>query len=150
MAFLSSMNINGSALTAQRMRLDIVSENIANADSTRTESGGPYRRKMVVFESMPYQGGQSFRSLFKRTAQGALQTGGGVKVTQILEDQKPFKMVYNPDHPDANADGYVELPNVDMLKETLDGMEASRAYEANMTALNATKYMASKALEIGK
>lgn len=151
MAFLDSLNISGSALTAQMMRLNIISENIANQDVTRTEGGGAYRRKMVVFETIPYTAERrSFRNLFLQ-AQGRMpETGGGVKVSRIVEDQRPLKMVYNPNHPDANEQGYVEMPNVDMLKETLDSMEASRAFEANLTALNATKTMALKALEIGK
>ena len=143
MAFLNALNINASGLTAQRMRLDIISENVANADTTRTEQGGAYRRKMVVFQ--PIAGG--FR---RKLLQASGKTGGGVQVTRVVEDTRPFQLVYDPNHPDANANGYVEMPNVDTLKETVDAMAATRAYEANITALNALKMMAAKALEIGR
>lgn len=146
MSFLSSMNICASGLTAQRTRLDIASENITNIQNTRTESGGPYRRKMVVFQAM--DGNAGFKGKLNQ-AMGK-NTNAGVRVTGVVEDQRPFKTVYNPDHPDANEEGYVEMPNVDLLKETVDSMEASRAYDANLTALNAIKLMASKALEIGR
>lgn len=147
MAFLSAMNICASGMTAQRMRMDVASENITNIDTTRTEAGGPYRRKMVVFESIPNE--RSFRNVLMGAA-GVNQTQGGVRVAEIIEDERDFKPVYNPNHPDANEQGYVMMPNVDMLKETVDAMAASRAYDANVTALNAIKLMASKALEIGK
>lgn len=147
MAFLSAMNICASGMTAQRMRMDVASENITNIDTTRTEAGGPYRRKMVVFESIPNE--RSFRNVLMG-AVGVNQTQGGVRVAEIIEDERDFKPVYNPNHPDANEQGYVMMPNVDMLKETVDAMAASRAYDANVTALNAIKLMASKALEIGK
>lgn len=148
MSFLSSMNISASAMTAQRMRLDIVSENVANIDTTRTEAGGPYRRKLVVLEAKEDTG---FRRALMNAA-GVSRQGntGGVRVSQILEDESPLKPVYNPQHPDAGADGYVMMPNVDMIKETVDGMSATRSYEANITAFNALKTMAQKALEIGK
>lgn len=147
MAFLSAMNICASGMTAQRMRMDVASENITNIDTTRTEAGGPYRRKMVVFESIPNEG--SFRNALMGAA-GVNQAKGGVRVAQIIEDERDLKLVYNPNHPDANEQGYVMMPNVDMLKETVDSMAASRAYDANITAFNAIKLMASKALEIGK
>lgn len=147
MAFLSAMNICASGMTAQRMRMDVASENITNIDTTRTEAGGPYRRKMVVFESIPNEG--SFRNILMGTA-GVNQAKGGVRVAQIIEDERDLKPVYNPNHPDADEQGYVMMPNIDMLKETVDAMAASRAYDANVTAFNAIKLMASKALEIGK
>lgn len=147
MAFLSAMNISGSALTAQRMRLDIASENIANVSTTRTESGEPYRRKMVVFEPIQQS---NFQAVFNRArGQGAAQQRG-VRVSEIVEDERDFKMVYNPSHPDADENGYVRMPNVDLLKETADSMEATRAYDANVTAFNAIKSMATKGLDIGK
>ncbi len=139
------MNISASALTAQRTRLDIISENIANIDTTRTEGGGPYRRKMVVFEPI---GSGSFRSQLV-TAMNK-NSNAGVRISEIVEDERPFKSVYNPDHPDANEQGYVMMPNVDILKETIDSMSATRAYDANVTALNAIKLMAGRALEIGR
>lgn len=148
MAFLNAMNISASALTAQRMRLDIAAENIANINTTRTESGEPYRRKMVVFEPIEQS---SFQAVLNRTSRlRSSRHGGGVRVSEIVEDTRDFKMVYNPSHPDANENGYVEMPNVDLLKETVDSMEASRAYDANVTAFNAIKTMATKGLEIGK
>lgn len=148
MSFLSSMNISASAMTAQRLRLDIASENIANIDTTRTEAGGPYRRKMVVLES---KNENNFRRTLMNVAGiSRQQSTGGVRVSQIVEDTSPFKPVYNPDHPDADENGYVQMPNVDLIKETVDSMSATRSYEANITAFNAIKMMASKALEIGK
>ena len=147
MAFLSAMNISGSALTAQRMRLDIASENIANVSTTRTESGEPYRRKMVVFEPIQQSG---FQAVFNRARGQSAAQQKGVRVSQIVEDTRDFKMVYNPSHPDADENGYVRMPNVDLLKETVDSMEATRAYDANVTAFNAIKSMATKGLEIGK
>ena len=154
MAFLSSINIVGSGLTAQQLRLDIVSENITNSNTTRIENGeGSYRRKMVVFEAQ--SGKDSFRAAMARAASGiapnkGYETIGGVRVTQIVEDESPMKLVYDPTHPDANENGYIELPNVDMVKEVTDAMAATQAYSANVTALNALKAVVAKGLEIGK
>lgn len=140
MAFLRSLDISASGMTAQRMRLDIASENITNRDTTRTEAGGAYRKKSVVFQNV--------------LSSAAAQRGGakgGVMVTEIVEDNTtPMELVYNPGHPDADADGYVQMPNVDSLKETIDAMSASRSYDANVTAFNIMKQMAAKGLEIGK
>lgn len=149
MAFLSSMNVVGSGLTAQQLRLDVVSENITNRTTTRTEGGGAYRRKMVVFEA------EGERSLFQAAldralGRGASSTAGGVRVTEIVEDPSDFKLVYDPEHPDANAEGYVEMPNVDLMQEMADAMAASQAYSANVTAFNVLKQVAAKGLEIGK
>ncbi len=146
MSFLSSMNISASGMTAQKQRLDIISENISNIETTRTEGGGPYRRKMVVFQPIEPQ---DFKSVLSKRAQEA-NGKGGVQITQLVEDQREFKAVYNPEHPDANADGYVLMPNVDLIKETVDAMSATRSYDANITAFNAIKMMATKALEIGR
>lgn len=151
MSIFNSVNANASALTAQRLRMDIVSSNIANAQTTRAtmnENGEyeAYRRKMAVFEP----GKQSFRSFLDKAAHNESKTHGGVRVRNIIEDQTPFKMEYNPTHPDANEFGYVQLPNVDPLKEMVDLMSATRSYEANITSLNASKNMLLKALEIGK
>lgn len=146
MGFLSSLNISASGLTAQRMRMDIISENLSNIDTTRTESGEPYRRKMVVFQAVETS---RFSSILSQKL-GDYNKTAGVKVTQIVEDQTPLKSVYNPSHPDADENGYVQMPNVDLLKETVDSMAASRAYDANITAFNAVKAMATKALEIGR
>lgn len=149
MAFLSSFNISASALSAQRLRMDIVAENIANMDTTRTEAGGPYRRKEVLFES--YGTGSFSEALRSASAgNGYVSRNAGVRVSDIIEDDRELKRVYNPGHPDADAEGYVNMPNVDVLKETVDSMSATRSYEANVTALNAMKLMAQKALDIGK
>lgn len=149
MSFLSSFDISASGLTAERQRLDIASENIANSNTTRTASGeGPYRRKMVVLQEVPSTTTSfrsRFNSLLNRTA-----SKGGVRVTEIVEDQRDLQPVYNPDHPDANEEGYVMMPNVDLVKETVDGMSATRSYEANITAFNAMKLMAQRAIDIGK
>lgn len=146
MAFLSSMDICASGMTAQRLRLDVAAENVTNRDTTRTENGGPYRKKSVVFRSISDTSFQDALGNALR-AQGV---GGGVEVAEIVEDQSPLELVYNPSHPDADGDGYVSMPNVDTLAETTDAMSASRSYEANITVLNTIKQMASKALEIGK
>ena len=151
MSFLQSLNISGSGLTAQRLRMDVISENLANMDTTRTQDGGPYRRKMVVFNSMNESNTLFNKMLYSNINEiNKTDSVRGVEVSEIIEDEEPFKLVYNPTHPDANEDGYVEMPNVDSLKETVDMMEAVRAYQANITALNAIKQMAAKALEIGK
>lgn len=147
MSFLNSFGISASGMTAERQRLDIASENIANMNTTRTQSGGPYRRKMVVFEEKPIT---SFRSEFYSRLRNKVSDKGGVQVTEIVEDQRDLYPVYNPEHPDADENGYVMMPNVDLVKETVDAMSATRSYEANMTAFNAIKLMAQKALEIGK
>lgn len=147
MSFLNALNISASGMTAERMRLDIAAENIANINTTRTENGGSYRRKMVVFEPIE---DNSFASAFRSELSRQSNNGGGVRVAEIVEDPSDFRMVYNPEHPDADENGYVQMPNVDLLKETVDSMAASRAYDANLTAFNTIKTMASKALEIGK
>ena len=148
MSFLSSFDISASGLTAQRQRLDVAAENISNSETTRTASGGPYRRKMVVLQESPSTS-TSFRSRFSRLMNQSASKGG-VKVTEVIEDQRDLNPVYNPDHPDANEEGYVMMPNVDLVKETVDGMSATRAYEANITAFNAMKLMAQRAIDIGK
>lgn len=146
MSFLGSLNISASGLTAQRYRMDVISQNIANADTTRTESGGPYRRKMVVLESR--EGSQAFSQILDEQTSDLSE--GGVQVSQLMEDASDFKRTHDPSHPDADASGYVNLPNVDMAKEMVDMMSATRSYEANITVLNAVKMMASRALDIGK
>ncbi|MFP7494088.1 flagellar basal body rod protein FlgC [Terribacillus saccharophilus] len=151
MTIFSSLNTSASALTAQRLRMDVVSSNIANAETTRAtidENGDyvPYRRKMVSLES---KDSNSFSSFLER-AQGNSSKSGGVRVSEITDDESEFQMVYNPTSPDANEEGYVAMPNVDPLKEMTDLISATRSYEANVTAMNATKGMLQKALEIGK
>ena len=144
MAFLDSMNISASALTATRLRMDVVAENIASSNTTRTETGEPYRRRYVVFQERT--GGSAFKSFFNR----ANAASGGVRVTSVETDMSEFKLDYNPSHPDADENGYVKMPNVEVVQEMVDMMSAYRAYEANITALNAFKDMAMKTLEIGK
>lgn len=154
MAFVSSIDVIGSGFTAQQQRLDIISENIVNMNTTRTENGeGPYRRKVVVFQAD--NGGGRFRDVLARTRNGrggrfASDAVGGVRVAEVVEDPSDFKLKYDPDDPDANEDGYVELPNVDLVKEITDGMAASQAYTANVTAFNLLKSLISKGMEIGK
>jgi flagellar basal-body rod protein FlgC len=144
MGFFNSMNISASALTAQRMRMDIISQNMANANTTRTENGEPYRRRVAVLKSIDSAPFSAYLEDAKNTV------GGGVRVTSIVEDDSPFKLDLNPGHPDADENGYVRLPNIDEVQEMIDMMTATRAYEANVTAFNATKNMALKALEIGR
>ena len=155
MAFLNTINIVGSGLTAQQLRLDIVAENVTNSQTTRTENGGgAYRRKIVVFEAI--SGRNTFRDAMARASARAVSNtvaapdAGGVRVTQILEDESPMKIVYDPTHPDADEDGYLEMPNVDMVKEIADAMAASRAYASNVTAFNTLKSVISSGLEIGR
>ncbi|SDB88580.1 flagellar basal-body rod protein FlgC [Pelagirhabdus alkalitolerans] len=152
MSIFSGINTSGSALTAQRLRMDTISSNIANAETTRAtinEDGEfePYRRKTVRFQ----EEGQPFaRHLSRARNRGQSSQSSGVKVTSIEEDDEPFIDVYNPSHPDADEAGYVQMPNVDPLQEQIDMMSATRSYEANVTSLNATKGMLMKALEIGR
>lgn len=154
MAFLSTINIVGSGLTAQQLRLDIVGENVTNSTTTRTENdGGAYRRKVVVFESVA--GKDAFRQAMAKAAYGlapsaGYSTTGGVRVAQIVEDPSELRLVYDPTHPDANEDGYVEMPNVDMVKEMTDAMAATQAYSANVTMMNTMKTVISEGLQIGK
>ena len=154
MSFLNSMNISASALTATRLRMDVVLENMANSNTTRTETGDPYRRKYVVYqERVDKVKDKAFEACFNSAR---IQPGwtkhapGGVRVLEVGTDMSEFKLDYNPSHPDANEDGYVRLPNVEVVQEMVDMMSAYRAYEANITALNAFKDMAVKTMEIGK
>ena len=155
MAFLNTINIVGSGLTAQQLRLDIVAENVTNSQTTRTENGGgAYRRKIVVFEAV--SGRNTFRDVLARVSTRAVSNtvsqpiAGGVRVTQILEDDAPMKIVYDPTHPDADENGYLEMPNVDMVKEIADAMAASRAFASNVTAFNTLKSVISSGLDIGR
>lgn len=145
MAFLSSLDISGSALSAQRLRMDVVAENVANINTTRTATGEPYRRRYVIFQQ---KDGASFSQQLNNSLAGS--AGSGVRVTEIADDQSAFKLDYNPTHPDADEFGYVRMPNVELAREMVDMMSATRSYEANITVLNGTKTMAMNALEIGK
>lgn len=135
--------VSASALQAQRMRMDLISANLANAQTTQTPGGGPYRRRDVVLESLPL--GESFSDLLSGDSPAE-----GVRVASVLQDRRPPRRVYDPDHPHAGPEGYVELPNVNIVAEMVDMMTATRAYEANVTAMNATKRMVQAALEIGQ
>lgn len=147
MDFLSAMEISASALSAERTRLNIISENLANAQTTRTAQGGPYRRKVTVFKAEPF-----VYHLERSMDVPPYPPGGdprrGVLVEGVHEDPSPFKKVYDPTHPDADKDGYVLMPNVDTVTEMVNLINAGRSYEANVTAVNASKRMALKALEI--
>lgn len=147
MSIFKSMNISATGLTAERLRMDVISKNIANANTTRTQAGTPYRRQLAIFKE---QGaGKSFEEILAN-AKGEFTVGNGVEVSQVVEDMSDFKRVYNPGHPDADDEGYLLMPNVDVVTEMINMLSSTRAYEANVTALNSTKSMAMKALEIGK
>lgn len=141
----TSMQISSSGLTVQRKRLDAIASNLANIETTRTKEGGPYRRKDVVVTALPLE--DDFGN--------ALQTALGdnlkaAQVTQVIEDQNEPQLLYNPEHPDANERGYVAMPNINMMTEMVEMMTASRSFEANITALNASKSMALRAIELGR
>lgn len=148
MNIFKAMRISASGLSAERMRMDVISSNIANANSTRTAAGGPYRRRVALLAAVKEQAGR-FKNILKGETQKQAELQG-VRVVAIAQDPSPTKKVYDPTHPDAAADGYVEYPNVDVMKEMVEMITASRAYEANVTALNSTKNMALKTLDIGK
>ncbi|MBW5444580.1 flagellar basal body rod protein FlgC [Cohnella sp. CFH 77786] len=145
---LGGFDISASALTAQRLRMDVISANIANAETTRAQFVNgrfvPYRRKEVVLAAVQ----PKFRNLLDEKLNADAEQG--VQVAAIRDDATPFKQVYNPAHPDADENGMVNMPNVDVVKEMVDMISASRSYEANVTALNASKAMFMKSLEIGR
>lgn len=146
-SIFSSFNINSSGLTAQRYRMDIISQNIANANTTRTADGTPYRRKVVTFAE------KNTHTPFSRVLNKARDrySGDGVKVDRVYEDEETdMTMVYDPSHPDADENGYVTYPNVNIITEMTNMIDASRSYEANITAFETSKAMALKGLELGK
>ncbi len=146
MDLLQSLKISGTALAAHRTKMNVISENLANSETTRTAEGGPYRRKMVVFESKDMD-----TERFKDKLNEAEKSYTGVAVTDVVRSQEDFKLVYNPNHPDADPiTGYVKMPNVNTLAEVADMMVARRSYDASVTAIANTKSMIMKALEIGK
>ena len=147
MSMFSAFNINASGMTAQRYRMDVISENVANASTTRTEDGTPYRRKVVTFEE---KGGQtSFSRVLGQAAYSHGYSGQGVKVNGVYQDyETEVNMVYDPSHPDADENGYVTYPNVNIVTEMTNMIDASRAYEANATAFNASKSMALQGLQL--
>lgn len=140
MRLMKSFGISASGLSAERLRMDLISSNIANINTTRTAEGGPYKRRVAVFAE----------SLDKAIKNPTKSAGRGVEVVAIHQDQTPPKLIYDPTHPDADEQGYVHMPNINIITEMVDLITATRSYEANVTALNAGKTMALKALEIGK
>lgn len=142
MSVFDNLKISGSGLTAQRLRMDVISNNIANAETTRSAGGEPYRRQEVVFR--PISNARSQLSGANKLSQQ------GVEVSAVVPDNAPPRMVYDPEHPDADAAGYVAYPDIDVVTEMTDMMSATRAYEANVTVINAAKAMATKALEIAR
>jgi flagellar basal-body rod protein FlgC len=148
MSFWQSLRIGASGLVAQRLRLDIIANNIANAQTTRTKEGGPYKRQDVVFTP---QVNDSFTPSFIAQSTGLPQgSDGGVRVAAIVTDQTPGQQVYDPTNPDADAKGYVTYPNVDPVVEMTNMLSATRSYEANLAVVDAAKNMALKALDIGR
>jgi flagellar basal-body rod protein FlgC len=146
MSMFGGMEISGSALTAQRLRMNVTAENIANAETTKGADGNPYRRKEVVLQSVGQAG--TFGSQLSRAMGSSGVAPGGVQATEITEDQTNGKLVYDPSHPDADEQGYIRMPNVDTVTEMVDLIDAQRAYEANVTAMSAAKQMFAKTLEI--
>ena len=146
MGYFSSLDVSASGMSAQRMRMDLISQNIANANTTRTQDGTPYRRQTLLL-------GTNVNSTFSNHLTGAAKDmlqDGKVKIQGIVEDQSDFKRVYEPDNPEADEEGYVLYPNVDIVTEMVDMISASRSYEANVTASTASKNMAMQALNIGR
>ncbi|MBK9323178.1 MAG: flagellar basal body rod protein FlgC [Bdellovibrionaceae bacterium] len=144
--FFTGMRISGSGMAAQRMRMNTISSNIANINTTQSPEGGPYRRKDVVFEAMPDV--KNFGDIVSATSpKSEFQR---VQVTDIISDRKAPILKYEPDHPDANAEGYVAYPNINLMEEMTNMIQASRSYEANVSAMQATKDMALSSLEIGR
>ncbi len=151
MSFFDSLNVSASGLTAQRLRMDVISDNIANVNTTRSGDGGPYKRKTVLIEEI--KNTKPFSTYFNNAVGSSLGNtyiGSGVKVSKIVKDDTPGSKVYDPEHPDANEDGYVVMPNVNVVTEMVNMISASRSYEANITAINNTKGMMQKTLEINK
>ena len=150
MSFFNGINISASGMTAQRLRMDLISQNIANVNTTRDEDGEPYRRQTVLFAE---QQSDTFGSILEKTSLGRSKkvNGNGVQVVGIVEDHvTEMKKVYDPSHPDADEEGYVSYPNVNTVTDMTNLIDASRSYEANVTAFNATKNMLLKGLEVGK
>lgn len=141
MEFFTTFKISGSGLSAQRKKMDVITSNIANASTTSTPEGGPYKRKVMSFEADPLERG------FDVNLKDAVNA---VKVGQVVDEKEGFKKVFDPAHPDADKEGFVTLPNVNLMLEMTDLITASRAYEANATAFDAMKNMAIKAMDIGK
>jgi flagellar basal-body rod protein FlgC len=152
MPFLSSLDISASGLSAQRLRMDTIANNMANAETTRNSNGtGPFRRQVVVFEARSAQPASKFKNIMQ--ARINQQVGNGVRVKEIRElneTEAPYRLVYEPSHPDADEQGYVNYPNVNIVEEMINMISATRAYEANAKVIESTKSMAASALQIGR
>jgi flagellar basal-body rod protein FlgC len=142
--FFDALDVSASALSAERLRMNTISSNLANAQTTRTPEGGPYRRKDPVFEALPVK---EFSQVLKGEMEVPMHK---VQVVDVVSDTHAPRMVYQPDHPDANPEGFVAMPNVNTMEEMVNLITASRTYEANVTAVNISKGMMQKALEIGR
>lgn len=145
MSFLDALHTSASGLSAQRLRMNLISSNLANVNTTRTEDGGPYRRKDAVFEAKASQ--TDFGKQLKKSMDEA---NVGVEVTEIRDDDRPPILKFDPNHPDADTDGFVAMPNINVVEEMVNMISATRSYEANVTAIKATKDMASDAMDIGR
>jgi flagellar basal-body rod protein FlgC len=144
MGLFDAIDISASGLTAQRLRMDVTAENLANAQTTRTPGGGPYRRKTVILQ----QAGGGFAGQLAGAFGGPSGAPEGVEVSGIVPDSTPLRRVYDPGHPDADANGYVTMPNVNPVTEMVDLIDASRAYQANVTAMQTTKTAFAKTIEL--
>ncbi len=147
MSFFNSLNTSVSGLNAQRVRMDIITQNLTNIDTTRTANGGPYKRKTVIFKEI--EPSNKFSGFLNKAMEND-DISRGVKVLEIVEDKSEGPMEYNPSHPDADENGYIRKPNVNVVEEMVNMISANRAYEANITAINTTKSMIAKTLEIGR
>ena len=145
MDFLSAMQISSSGLNVQRQRMEAISSNLANVETTRTPEGGPYRKKSVVVTALPLE--NDFSAVLKNELGDTLNQA---LVTQVVRDQSQPRNIFNPSHPDANAEGYVSMPNIDVISEIVDMVTTTRSFEANVTAMNAAKAMALRAIELGR
>jgi flagellar basal-body rod protein FlgC len=145
MDFETSMKISTSGLQAHRAWINVLSANLANIHTTRTAEGTPYRRRTLIYESVPHE--ENFDALLREAAEGELER---VEVAAVVPDGRDFKAVYDPNHPDADADGMVRLPNINPVEEMANMLNAARSYEANLAALNTAKTLALKALELGR
>lgn len=144
MDFLSAMKISASGLTAQRLRMDTIASNLANIETTRTPEGGPYKRKDVMFSALPLD---PFSGTFNDALADQVRQ---VMVTEVVEDQSAPMLVFNPSHPDANEEGYVAMPNINLMEEMVNLINATRSFEANVQSINAAKSMALRAIDLGR
>lgn len=145
----TAMAVSASGLEVQRRRMNVIASNLANVNTTKSVGGGPYRRRDLLIRSEPLR--QPFKALLNSTSSpSSLPDAPGVRAVRVVEDSRPARQVYEPHHPDANAEGYVQMPDINAIEEMVNLLTASRAYEANVTAMGLTKAMAQRALEIGR